>query len=176
MRNPVSPIICLLFSAVLAAPVLASTTAAPKPAPKVAVAPADEYFGRQKVSTLGIDNMIRDTTTREGFNPQLANRLYTPLMAAEDALEDWARKYPGDTWIPKRAYLLSHLFWRMNTPDADKAAERCRSVLFTHFPKNKYAVMAHKEIKSTWLASIAPPSPAPIAMPPVPATPAPAGH
>jgi len=156
----------------MAAPVLAATTVAPKP--QAAVAPADEYFGRQKLSTLGIDNMIHDTDMREGFDPQLASRLYTPLMAAEDALEDWAKKYPGDTWIPKRAYLLSHLFWRMNTPEASRAAERCRSVLFMDFPKNKYALLARKESQSSWLAAKYP-SPAPVTIQPVPATQAPSG-
>jgi TolA-binding protein len=175
MRFSLSAIFCLPLLAALAGPALASTTAAaPAPAPKAAVAPADEYFGRQKLSTLGIDNMIHDTDARESFDPELAARLYGPLMAAEDALEDWAKKYPHDTWIPKRAYLLSHLFWRMHSADADAAADRCRNLLFKSFPTNKYATLAHHETAATF----APPqtsmqtaaSPSPAAAAPAPGT------
>ncbi|MBV8172336.1 MAG: hypothetical protein JO219_10455 [Candidatus Eremiobacteraeota bacterium] len=115
---------------------------------KLAVAPADEYFGRQKLSTLGIDNMIRDTEQRENFDPTLASRLVGSLSTAEDALEDWAHKYPHDSWIPKRAYQMSHLFWRMHTPDANSLADRCRSILFNQFPKTKYAVLARVETQA----------------------------
>ncbi|MBV8082477.1 MAG: hypothetical protein JOY86_05775 [Candidatus Eremiobacteraeota bacterium] len=111
----------------------------------LAVAPADEYFGRQKISTLGIDNMIRDTTARVDYDPTLASRLVGSLAAAEDALEDWAHKYPTDSWIPKRAYEMSHLFWRMHSSDANVLADRCRDILFRQFPRSRYAVLAHAE-------------------------------
>jgi len=125
---------------------------------KLAVAPADEYFGKQKLSTLGIDNMIRDTTARENFDPTLAARLVGGLSMAEDALEDWAHKYPHDSWIPKRAYEMSHLFWRMHTPQADQLANRCRSILFSQFPKTKYAVLARVETPSMVAPNPAPPN------------------
>ena len=134
---------CLSFVALLTMPAFAATTTSQ-------VAPADEYFGRQKISTLGLDNMIRDTETRENFNPEAASRLYGALANAEDALEDWAHKYPHDSWIPKRAYLLSHLFWRMHTPEASAAAGRCRYVLFHYFPKNRYASLAHHENEAAY--------------------------
>jgi len=142
-------VVCLAFVALLAAPSLAATSTSGAPSKttpaKSQVAPADEYFGHQKISALGIDNMIRDTTTRENYNPESAWRLYGSLAPAEDALEDWAHKYPHDSWIPKRAYLLSHLFWRMHTADANAAANRCRIVLFHYFPHNHYANLARHE-------------------------------
>jgi hypothetical protein len=112
---------------------------------KTVDAPVDEYFGRQQISTLGIDNMIRDTDQRESLDPTIAARLYGGLMAAEDALEDWAEKYPQDSWIPKRAYEMSHLFWRMHIAEADAAADRCRTILFRQFPTSRYAVLARAE-------------------------------
>lgn len=137
MKRAVRFFVILGCLAMLALPALGSQ--------KSVVAPADEYFGRQKISTLGIDNLIRDTTQREAFDPTLASRLVGSLSAAEDALEDWASKYPHDSWIPKRAYDMSHLFWRMHTPEADAMADRCRNLLFRLFPKTKYAVLAHVE-------------------------------
>jgi TolA-binding protein len=150
--------VCLAFAAVFAAPAYGASKPTTVTHPKVAavkVAPADEYFGRQKISSLGIDNMIRDTETREGFDPALASRLYNALQPAEEALQDWTRKYPQDSWIPKRAYLLSHLFWRMHTPEASAAAERCRSVLFKYFPKNRFAALAKSESETTYAPVVA---------------------
>jgi hypothetical protein len=118
------------------------------PAPKVA--PADEYFGRMKMSILGITNSIHDNGLREGFDPPNAAKYYTSLALTEDALEDWAHKYPQDSWIPKRAYLLSHDFWLMHTPQADTEAQRCRNILFRQFSHNRYAVLAHKESAATF--------------------------
>src|SRR5579871_4832776 len=59
------------------------------PAP-VKVAPADEYFGRMKMSILGITNSIHDTGLREGYDPTNAAKYYTSLSLTEDALEDWS--------------------------------------------------------------------------------------
>lgn len=109
------------------------------------VAPADEYFGRMKMSILGITNSIRDTGLREGYDPSNASRYFNGLSFTEDALEDWSHKYPTDSWIPKRAYDLSHEFWLMHTPEADAKAQRCREMLFRQFPKNRWAVVARTE-------------------------------
>jgi TolA-binding protein len=140
MKLALRVVVSLACAALFAAPALADQ--------KLQVAPADEYFGRQKISTLGIDNLIRDTDQRENFDPALASRLVGPLSAAEDALEDWASKYPHDSWIPKRAYLMSHLFWRMHSTDGDAMANRCRNLLFKQFPKSRYAVLGKVETPS----------------------------
>ena len=114
-------------------------------APHIVVAPADEYFGRMKMSILGITNSIRDTGMREGFDPAHAANYYNGLALTQDALQDWARKYPNDGWIPRRAYDLSHDFWMMHTPQGNAAAQRCRSLLFRQFPHNHWAVIARSE-------------------------------
>jgi hypothetical protein len=115
-----------------------------RPAPTM-VAPADEYFGRMKMSILGITNSIRDTATREGFDPANASRYYGSLALTEDALEDWAHKYPQDSWIPRRAYDISHDFWLMHTPQADGLANRCRWLLFMQFPRDHWTTIARHE-------------------------------
>jgi hypothetical protein len=130
-----------------------------KPAPAVKVAPADEYFGRMKMSILGITNTIRDTGIREGFDPNNASKYYGGLALTENALEDWAHKYPQDSWIPRRAYDLSHDFWRMHTPQANAAAQRCRAIMFRQFPHNHWTVIARSETA----AKVAPVAVAPVA-------------
>ena len=162
-------------TAVLAASGLALATAAfaaspPKPKPHpapapVKVAPADEYFGRMKMSILGISNSIRDTGTREGFDPVGASRYYSSLAMTQDALQDWARKYPHDTWIPRRAYDMSHDFWRMHTSDGDAAANRCRALLFAQFPHDHWTSVARSESSASVapVATVASQTPAPAA-------------
>lgn len=110
------------------------------------VAPADEYFGRMKLSILGIGNIMHDTKLREAYDPVHASDNYNKLASAEDALEDWAAKYPQDTWLPGKAYYMSHEFWAMNTPDADRAAERCRALLLSRFAESKYSSRARSEV------------------------------
>jgi hypothetical protein len=112
------------------------------------VAPADEYFGRMKLSILGIGNILHDTKLREAYDPAHASDNYAKLAFAEDALEDWAAKYPEDTWIPGKAYYMSHEFWAMNTADADRAAERCRALLLTRFAASRYSSRARTEVAS----------------------------
>jgi hypothetical protein len=69
-------------------------------------APADEYFGKMKMSYLGIDNTFRDASISSGdhtTDPAIANR----VALAEDALEDWARKYPRDPQLARTYYLAT---------------------------------------------------------------------
>lgn len=121
------------------------TAVKPHAAPAPKVAPADEYFGRMKMSILGITNSIRDTGTREGFDPTHASQYFGGLLLTENALLDWAHKYPQDSWIPRRAYDMSHDFWRMHTTDGDRQAQVCRNVLFHQFPHDHWAVIARRE-------------------------------
>ena len=125
-------------------------------AAKPAVAPADEYFGHMKLSILGINNIVHDTKLRESFDPAHAADNFTKLSFAEDALEDWAAKYPQDNWLPGKAYYMSHEFWAMNTADGDRAAQRCRALLLHRFAKSPYATKAHTEIASMFVPVLSP--------------------
>jgi hypothetical protein len=126
---------------------------AAQPAPRLA--PVDEYFGRMKLSPLGINNTIHDTSMHIRYDQANAGRYYTALEWAEDALHDWARKYPQDTWLPGRAYFMSHVFWQMHTAEADAAANRCRALLFAQFPASHWAALAKHETKEK-VAPVAP--------------------
>ena len=129
------------------------------PAPKVA--PADEYFGRMKMSILGITNSIRDTGMRENFDPSHASQYYGGLMMTENALLDWAHKYPQDSWIPRRAYDLSHDFWHMHTSDGDRQAQVCRNILFHQFPHDHWARIARVENSAkVWPVAVSAAAPA----------------
>ena len=150
MKNGVVLCLVAVLSFAFSSASLASTHAVAKPAvkaPPPKVAPLDEYFGKMKLSPLGINNTIHDTNLHVKYDSANAGHYYQGLAWAEDALRDWARKYPNDTWLPGRAYFMSHVFWQMHTADGDAAAERCRTMLFTDFHKSHWAALAKNENK-----------------------------
>ena len=62
-------------------------------------APADEYFGPERLSNLGVRNAIRDMDL-EGTSPLALPLQRARMSAVEDALAIWADRYPSDTWLP----------------------------------------------------------------------------
>jgi hypothetical protein len=62
------------------------------------LAPADEYFGRMKMSVLGIRNAL------DGLERRAANgdrSVGSMLALVDDAISDWRSKYPRDTWLQR---------------------------------------------------------------------------
>ena len=67
---------------------------------KYRVAPADEYFGRLKLSILGIRNTIKDMGLKaDADSSHAANVVMGSVGLTEDAIHDWEKKYPQDGWI-----------------------------------------------------------------------------
>ncbi len=69
-------------------------------------APADEYFGKMKMSYLGMNNTFHDAAISSGdhtTDPAIVHR----VALAEDALEAWARKYPRDPQLARTYYLAT---------------------------------------------------------------------
>ena len=69
-------------------------------------APADEYFGRWKMSFLGINNTFRDAAISSGdhtTDPGIAHK----VALAEDALDAWAKTYPRDPQLARTYFLAT---------------------------------------------------------------------
>lgn len=84
-------------------------------------APADEYFGRLKMSYLGMNNTFRDSAISAGEHTT-DGRIVGKVALAEDALEDWARKYPRDPQLARTYFLalqIERKLWLK--PDQDRA-------------------------------------------------------
>ncbi len=68
-------------------------------------APGDRYFGRLKLSFLGINNTFRDAAISAGdhtTDAAIANK----VALADDALRDWSSRFPADPQLP-RSYFLA---------------------------------------------------------------------
>lgn len=96
------------------------------------LAPADEYFGRMKMSILGISNTIHDAGVHldAGANPTI---VANSLAWAEDAIGDWSRRYPRDPWIPRSLAALRLTYARIPTPWGQESARRV-AVWLRDFP------------------------------------------
>jgi hypothetical protein len=69
-------------------------------------APADEYFGRTKMSYLGMNNTFRDSAISSGDHTTDAG-IVNKVSLAEEALEVWAKKYPHDPQLARTYYLAT---------------------------------------------------------------------
>ena len=103
------------------------------------LAPADEYFGRLKMSILGIGNTIRDMRTRVENDASRTPSIFGALAMTEDAIHDWESKYPRDTWIPRSLLALEACYLSADGDRARDLAIRTEAWLRHDFPGSTYA-------------------------------------
>ena len=137
----------------------ASAAATPTPAPakkpvvphvvflKFKVAPADEYFGRLKLSILGIRNTIKDMGLKaDADSSHAANVVMGSVGLTEDAIHDWEKKYPQDGWIPATIFSLERLYAKVDSDDARTHAKITMAWLVHDYPASAPAKMGKKEL------------------------------
>lgn len=137
------------------------------PVQKIKIAPADEYFGRLKMSILGIANTIKDQSVRYDREPEQLDSEMNAVYFAVDALHDWERKYPRDPWIAKSLFFLERFYNRIPT-DAGRAQAKATMVWLVHdFPDTWYGRTGRRELAEGKVG--APIEPAAIVQSPPPA-------
>jgi hypothetical protein len=117
------------------------TAARSKPAayrPHNGLAPADEYFGRLQMSVLGVRNKVKDLGLDVDIHPEHDKAVLGNALWVEDAMRDWARKYPFDRWLPRYAYALEQMYERIPGGDAHKRAVKQVAYLTAYFPQTVY--------------------------------------
>lgn len=143
----------------------ANPTLAHKKAPPVAVAPADEYFGKLKLSVLGIRNTIKDVGLNLDIDQTRWVQQASKAEFAEDALHDWEKKYPQDTWLAKTMFALERMYAKLDSDEGRKHALASMKWLVHDFPKSWYAKTGKRELalgkigKPQQAAAAASPSP-----------------
>jgi hypothetical protein len=95
-------------------------------------APGDEYFGRMKMSYLGINNTFHDEAIRAGAyttDPGLIAR----VNFADESLREWARKYPDDPQLARSYFLAVRVYEKIYTQPAQEKAWNYMHLLATRF-------------------------------------------
>ena len=65
------------------------------------LAPADQYFGRMKMSVLGIRNELDGLERRALGGDRNVASMAGKLALVDDAMNDWRAHYPRDSWLPR---------------------------------------------------------------------------
>jgi hypothetical protein len=126
-------LLALVLAMSFAAPVLAQPTAN--------LAPADRYFGRLKMSILGVRNSLKDLASRADAHPEDAEHIFDKAVLVEDALRDWHAHFPRDPWLPKFAYSLAQLYGKLDYDDARVRRNDTLDWLIATFPESEYAML-----------------------------------
>lgn len=103
----------------------------------VITAPADEYFGRTKLSPIGVRNAL--TKIQKYLDAGWGGRETQETIWVVDALTDWQHQYPRDYELPrlyKRAY---DLLAREDTAEAKQAKDAVRRELLVNYPTSPEA-------------------------------------
>lgn len=95
-------------------------------------APGDEYFGRMKMSFLGINNTFHDETIRAG-DYTTDSGIISKVAFADEALEQWSHRYPGDPQLARSYYLAIVMYKKIYTPEAQQKAWTYMHVLTSRF-------------------------------------------
>lgn len=128
-------------------------------------APGDEYFGRMKMSYLGIDNTYKDGAISAGdFTTD--PRLISKLDFATDALHHWAQKYPNDPQLARSYYLGILVLRKVYTQPEQQTTWEFMQILVhkypdTYFGKQMKAAIASNGFTEHWFA-VAQICPAPV--------------
>lgn len=146
-----------LMSLALAGVIATTAAAHPSPAPTASAsltkyqreklekmkhsAPADEYFGKMKLSFLGIDNTFRDQAIRAGDHT-VDGSVINRVDLANDSLRDWRRKYPMDPQLARSLFLGAKVYLKIWTTFAQEEAASLLLELRNKFPTTFFGKQA----------------------------------
>ncbi|HEY0798255.1 MAG TPA: hypothetical protein VGD50_03840 [Candidatus Baltobacteraceae bacterium] len=108
-------------------------------------APADEYFGPQKLSYLGINNALRNTLAVAGDHTTdpgvigAADRI-------EVALNAWEKKYPNDPQLARTYFLATNAYAKIWTQAYQQKAWQDFHELIARFPDSFFAKVMRRNL------------------------------
>ncbi len=108
-------------------------------------APADEYFGRMKMSYLGINNTFRDESIRAG-DYTTDSGIINKVSFADEALQAWSAKYPGDPELARSYYLAVIMYKKIYTQPYQEKAWTYAHLLVAHFAATYFGKVEKAEI------------------------------
>jgi hypothetical protein len=108
-------------------------------------APGDEYFGRMKMSYLGINNTFHDSTIRAG-SYTTSPGIISQINFADEALEAWSHKYPHDPQLARTYFLAIQAYEKIYTLPAQQKAWSYMHILTERFPTSYFGKVTKKSL------------------------------
>ena len=102
-------------------------------------APADQYFGKLKMSALRIRYETMQLKKRYENHDLLPDQTLHLLLLTQDAFDEWARLYPKDPWLASTGYELAQLYEELPGTVARDHAVALLVYVKSHFPETSYA-------------------------------------
>lgn len=129
-------------------------------------APGDEYFGRMKMSYLGINNTFHDDSIRAGAYTTDPG-VISSVGWANEALNAWRAKYPHDPQLARSYFLAFEMYRKIWTQAGQQQAWQYAQLLDRDFPTSYFGKLMKQDLArgftEHWFAQAQP----------CPATPAP---
>ncbi len=110
-------------------------------------APGDEYFGRMKMSYLGIDNTYKDGSVSAGAYTN-DPRLISKLDFATEALRRWAAKYPNDPQLARSYFLGIQVLRKVYTQTEQDTAWDFMQILVTRYGNTYFGKTMKASLKN----------------------------
>jgi hypothetical protein len=110
-------------------------------------APGDEYFGRMKMSYLGIDNTYKDGAVSAGAYTT-DSRLISKLDFATEALQRWAAKYPNDPQLARSYFLGIQVLRKVYTQSEQQTAWEFMQLLVTKYGNSYFGKVMKASLKT----------------------------
>ena len=111
-----------------------------------ASAPGDEYFGRMKMSYLGINNTFRDDLIRAGAYTTDA-KILSGINFADEALSAWARKYPNDPQLARSYFLAFEMYRKIWMQTYQDKAWQYAHIVIQKWPSSFFGKALSRDLK-----------------------------
>lgn len=108
-------------------------------------APGDEYFGRMKMSYLGINNTFHDDAIRAGAYTTDPH-LISSLTYADEALNAWAKKYPNDPQLARSYFLAFEMYRKVWTQEYQQKAWQYAHIVIQKWPSSFFGKTLQKSL------------------------------
>jgi hypothetical protein len=111
------------------------------------LAPADEYFGRQHLSPIVIRHTIFSLKDDLHHARRRPDSISHDADLVQDALSDWAVRFPRDTWLPATFWNLAILYEELPGLDAQRNAIALLQQIRDRFARTPYAATAARDLQ-----------------------------
>ncbi|MDB5093299.1 MAG: hypothetical protein JWO85_1400, partial [Candidatus Eremiobacteraeota bacterium] len=108
-------------------------------------APADQYFGKMKISFLGMNNTFRDAAIMSGDHTVNAS-IVSKVEFADDALQEWARRFPRDPQLARTYYLAIRADQKIWLKHNQERAWTYMNRIASTFPTSYFGKVIKKDI------------------------------